>query len=206
MASGGLSRNHPVQLWYSGGAQLAGMSVIIFGNVSAAAYSRGFYTRLNWPGSAEPVYEIFVSFRDASSVCSSATSAAPIGDRVVVPQAKWNVPLTASAAAAARYTKGACIDHMGTHWAYDFATAPAMSWRAAQMLPLVAMYHPVTAQITAVFFSSYVRQQTLFPPATNGWDVIAITNSLMCRNFCKCVSAGVIGFWRSVWGRATASD
>lgn len=178
---GGDSKTDPITLYYTSVGQLSSLSVRIYGAVSQVAVSKGFIQPISGGGGM-----VTLRFRDTDPCAMYNSSPMPIGDAVRI--ASLTIPNTASAAANASFTRGACISGMGRHYPRDMVTAPKMSWLAQNLFPLVPMYDATTGNLNAVFVASPTRQQSLFPPNDDSWDVIPITNGLMCKNFCdsKC--------------------
>jgi len=83
-----------------------------------------------------------------------------------------------------QYTRGAYVSGMGRHWIKSMQHAPNFVYDAFDFFPVVQMFDPTTRNLTAVFFMATSRQQSLLPPATNGWDIIALPDALMCRCVC----------------------
>merc|ERR1711916_145017 len=90
------------------------------------------------------------------------------------------ISVTFRDAAKGNWTKGSCFQGMGHHYFYDLATAPKMSWEAANLLPVVTMFHE--GEFQAIFFSSPVVQQSLW--GAHEWEPIPLPNVLYCKNTC----------------------
>eukprot|EP00161_Ancyromonas_sigmoides_P023071 TRINITY_DN715_c0_g1_i5.p3 TRINITY_DN715_c0_g1~~TRINITY_DN715_c0_g1_i5.p3 ORF type:complete len:154 (+),score=33.00 TRINITY_DN715_c0_g1_i5:664-1125(+) len=105
-----------------------------------------------------------------------------IGDRIIVNplQANFSIPMTEAGAQAGGWTQGACIAQMGTHWGFDLATSPKLSYEFGNLVPVVAMYHE--GKINAVFTVSTDVQQSLL--SSNGWDKVPLPELLFNLNFC----------------------
>lgn len=177
----GGGESNPLVLYYTSYGQISGLSVAIYGNVSSLAVKRGFIQ-----ANADRTHSVSLRFRSAEPCSVYTNDPAPVGDGVAI--GGVSMPLTSAAASASGFTSGACIGGMGRHYALDMASSPKMSWVGANLFPLVAMYDTTTQKLTAVFIASITRQQSIFPPDDDDWDVIPITNGLMCKNFCdpKC--------------------
>lgn len=165
---------------------MSGISVDIFGASPPAPYAR-YVTVVS-----SNQYRLELAFRDCArtgTCCSSSLKyVEPIGTGVLLAPSSttpFTIPLNENNAKASNFTRGACIQHMGRHWEYDVSSAPVMSWDAYNLLPVVPMYDVNKGTITAVFFAALQRQQTALPPSDNQWDIIPITNDLMCKNFCS---------------------
>ena len=90
---------------------------------------------------------------------------------------------------------------MGWHWFKDL-TAPngTLSWQATALMPVVPMYDPVQGNINAIFFASAKVQQDGWPMyASNNWEPVKLSDSLMCGNLCDsdCTFAGT-DYWSTM--------
>lgn len=71
-----------------------------------------------------------------------------MGDRLILnaDTIAMILPVTEKTATTQKWTKGSCIQGMGTHWAYDVSTAPKMSWQDSNLLPvgmhLLGVFYP----------------------------------------------------------------
>lgn len=122
---------------------------------------------------------ITVWFRAPSaSVCDGSVFAEPIGNTLVVaaPGGAVKLPTTITQALQMGYTSGAFIGGMGRHFARNLVGGGTFAYDALNFFPIVSMFDTVTGNATAVFFMSITRQQSLFPPSTNMWDIIALPN------------------------------
>ena len=116
----------------------------------------------------------------------------PLGDRVVINQdtIKRSIPLTAKEAEEEKWTVGSCMDSMGLHHFYDLQTAPEMSYKEENLMPLVAMYNPPdeTGVLNAFFFATPVAQPgSSYKYLLNGnadWESPALNENNMCQNWC----------------------
>jgi hypothetical protein len=66
---------------------------------------------------------------------------------------------------------------MGTHWSYDLASAPTMSWKSANLLPVVTMYNEQAGGVLSAFFFTTPNLQYAEP--FGPWEG-PIPKSLMC--------------------------
>jgi len=186
-SSSGADEHHPTILYFTPFGQISAIGVRIMGNVKQNLIDRGFFLS----GGSDEAF-ISVSFRSMNDSCSAVQLGTPLGDRLVINGGengiKYELPLTASEAEAAGWVKGACFAGMGTHYFLDLANAGSMSWKAANMVPIVTMYDMesdgATGAINAFFFASSDVQQSIFPPNRNEWDRIPLHNYLMCKNWC----------------------
>jgi len=175
--SNGPSKSAPITLFFTKAGQLSGVGMTLYGEPPADLV--GPY----WQQVDDGEYFLSVSFRNDSIMCSGDTDAdLPLGDRLVINAngIAANIPVLESEALDGDWTKGACFYSMGYHYFYDLATAPNMSWSAANLLPIVPMYS--NGVINAFFFASPVVQQSLLN--SNMWDPIALLDVLMCKNWC----------------------
>jgi hypothetical protein len=178
-SSGGATVDMPMTLFFTDAGQLSGMGVNYYGEPPSNLVQQGF-----WEPLADGVYFMSIAFRDASTVCSYYyNQGLPLGDRLIVnanSSSPYPLPVTVDDAEAANWAPGSCFHTMGTHYFYDLATAPQMSWEAANLLPVVLMMN--NGSINAVFFASSTIQQGL--TSTHFWDLIPLPDILMCKNWC----------------------
>jgi len=173
----GPTTSAPVTLFFTAGEQLAGIGMTMYG--SPPENQIGTY----WQEVAEGQYFISVTFRNSSIMCSGdVDDELPLGDQLVInaDSLAYEIPVLESDAVEANFTKGSCFYGMGFHYSYDLATAPIMSWSAANLMPIVPMYY--NGAINAFFFATPVVQQGLLN--NNMWDPVAFIDSLMCKNWC----------------------
>lgn len=187
----------PLTYYYTASGYLAGVGVDLFHTTIASSAPIARF----WQPVASQQYRLIVSFRAPSAMCNpSFSSSETLGDRVVINQhlqGGYPLPVVEKEAVLANFTAGGCINQMGTHYAYDLTSAPAMSWVADNMLPIVLMFNG--GSINAVFFASSDVQQTLGNP--HHWDGISLTNALMCLNWCDadCHWVGTSGWSTMHW-------
>jgi len=181
----GVLETNPISLFFTPAGQLAGIGVTLYGNVFQNLVNLGYLQPLGMLQGYQ-AYFLSITFRNASTVCSSEISSSVIGDTLIVNANSISVqlPLTEQEAVSALWTPGSCFSTMGYHYFYDLATAPNMSWVGANLLPVVMMYNQ--GSFNAFFFASGIEQQSLFN--TNQWDPIPLPDLLMCKNWCdsKC--------------------
>jgi len=171
----------PLTLYFTQQGQLAGIGVTVFGDVLSNLINQDYWQptgKLN----GYLTYYLSVSFRQSADMCSDKTSPEPIGDSLIINANNLSVslPLTEEEASNNNWTRGSCFYSMGHHYFYDLATAPSMSWKAANLLPIVLMYSNGT--INAFFFASATVQQGIF--GANQWDPLPLIDYLMCKNWC----------------------
>jgi len=185
---GGVSTGYPISLYFTPAGQVASIGMNVYGEPKAPPNS---YVLIR---DSPKTYLVTVSFRNSSATCSGQPfPTLPLGDQLVINQARPNIaqalPITTSQALVGNWTKGACFDGMGTHYFYDVTSGgkPIMSWKAANLLPIIPMYYQ--GKINAFFFASSAVQQGLL--SANMWDKIPLPNLLMCKNWCdpKCTFA-----------------
>jgi len=170
--------SYPVTLFFTAGGQISGVGVNVYGDMPESLVDQRYFeivdTRVNF---------ISVTFRNSSIMCSGAIdNQLPLGDSLIINAGKLNefLPLYESDAIAQGWTRGACFYSMGHHYFFDLATAPRMSWYAANLEPVIVMYN--NGVINSFFFASWVIQQGLLSP--NWWEPVALPNLLMCKNWC----------------------
>jgi len=175
VAKEGYSVGNPIVMYYTAAGQLAGVGIIHFGAPLSSHLK--FWTPLN--GSSD--YILNVHFRPSLVVCSKTPQKELIGTQFVINQdsLKLSVPLTDKDAATAHWTVGNCLPGMGTHWAYDLVTAPTLSWKAEQTVPLLPMYFNGTISAFLVDTATF---QDIEPIGV--WEGPFIS-SLFCKNLCK---------------------
>ena len=190
------TKKRPVSLYYTATGAIAGVGIRVYGSLPSNLISRGF-----WVKQSDGAYLLTVSFRPTSAMCGTTTSPGTIGNQLMVNQGTLNVPipLTDSAAQAGGFTKGGCIDKMGTHWALDLESAPKMTWEVANLMPVIPMYND--GVVSAFFIASDDTQQSLLPPSNRFWDIVVIPRSLMCLNWCddSCSWKGTLAFSTMHW-------
>jgi len=189
------SKHYPITLYYTSTGFLAGIGADAFGDQADNLVQDGYWKVVS---SSNSQYRASVSFRDAMYMCNNQNSSYILGDRLILnaDTIAMELPTTDNDATDQKWTKGSCIQGMGTHWSYDIATAPQMSWKDYNLLPVVTMY--VNGAISAIFFNSPVRQQSLIPPNNNMWDIIPIPSILMCENWCDSECGWSTYFWSTM--------
>jgi len=184
------ARATPMTIYFTSGGQISGIGTDVYDKVEARLLTEQYYTEVSTKR-----WHIAVAFRPPEQMCSGQTYPAKVGDRVVVSPkgAKRVIPWEESGAKAEGYHRGSCFDGMGWHYFLDLETAPTMSWRSANLMPIVPMYN-LDGQFHAFFFASSKKQQGLINP--RGWEPIFLITPLMCKNTCDkdCVFKGAYGF------------
>jgi len=183
------SEGSPIIIYYTSGGQIAG--------VALEHYSDPIKTLEKfWIPQSDGNFRLSVSFRPTAGLCDGTTFDETIGTQVVINQGTQNiqVPLTSTDAAAAEYTNGSCIGGMGRHWAYDLSSAPVMSWKSANLQPIVAMYNEESGDLSAFFFTTPIIQTTFpFGP----WEG-PLTYFLMCENWCDSSCTWDVNWWSTL--------
>lgn len=186
----GATKDSSVTVYYTQGGAFAGFQNTVWGEYPSSLIGAWWV-----PTGADGQYTLTVSTRDLSTVCTSASHAYGIGDRVLL-NGHFDVPLNASEAARTGWVRGDCIPGMGVHWSKDLTRNGSMSWEAANLLPIMPMYDPNPGsggKINAVLFASLDLQRV---EVFGDWEGPFI-NSLMCLNWCKntgCTFAGTHGW------------
>jgi len=187
--------SYPVTLYYTAGGYLAGIGTDAFGNVEPNLISRKYWQVVD---AQAKQYRAKVTFRQPGDLCVRKVVYPLLGDRLILnaDTIAMNLPVTDMEATSQKWTKGSCIQGMGTHWAYDVTSAPSMSWEDSNLLPVVTMYY--RGQISAMFFNVPFRQQSILPPDNNMWDVVPIPSFLMCKNWCDSSCDWNTVFWATM--------
>jgi hypothetical protein len=195
---------HPVILYFSAAGQISGIAAAIDENKDPdpdkiwlrTMQSRGYVSEEMLPGN---LYTITVGLRESSSLCDARTTFSEVlGTTVLLnpmsAKASLRIPLSRQEADSLGYRRGSCFNGMGFHHFLDWkAQNGSMTWKAANLVPVVPMFNPVNGSINAIFFASAIVQQTVFPPSSNDWEPVPLPNALMCGNFCdkdECTFAG----------------
>lgn len=174
-----ITKKQPLVLYTTSFGQPSGVGVQIYGSLPKQQQQ---WARIENHG----VSLITVAFRKGDIICSGSKSDSELGETLIVnpdgPASK-ELPLAESAAEDEGWHRGSCFDGMGWHYFLDTQEGNnRMSWEAENLFPVVAMYHE--GKVNAIFFASWVVQQTLFPPNANQWEPIPLANPLMCKNLC----------------------
>ena len=188
------SEREPVMLYFTASGHISGVGTLVFGSVESSLLKSGYFVQ-----TGSSTFKISVAFRNASIMCIPDVPpvTGSIGDRLVVNPSgiAHSIPVTRDTAIAGKFHRGSCFSGMGTHYFYDLESAPKMSWKSENLLPVVPMYNEAGI-INAIFFASSTRQQTLFPPSANDWEPVPLPNAAMCKNWCDsdCTFSGT-----SIW-------
>jgi hypothetical protein len=177
----GPSKVGPELLWFTAGNQLAAFGVRVWGTQPSS------YIGKYWTANNDGTFDMSVVLRrNTSAICDpNFTYQEPIGDSVTM--GGISVPVTETAAGWAGWTRGACVNSMGTHWSLDISTRNGtMSWDVDNFYPLVAMYNVKTKALTGVFIA--VPDLELLYPL--GVFEGPFPNSLLCVNWCKNTGCG----------------
>jgi len=187
--STGPTKGYPVTLYYTGAGQLAGLGVEHFG-APVSGLETFFQPTENG------TYRITLSFRSGGDLCGTQKYGESIGNQIVVDQGSLDlsIPLNETTAAAAKWTKGACLAEMGTHWSYDLKSAPTMSWKSANLLPVVTMYNEQAGGgISSVFITTPNLQYT---EPLGPWEG-PLPSMFMCDNWCSDDCSWDVSFWNT---------
>jgi len=176
-SDGAPSLGNPIIMYYTAAGQVAGVGIVHYGEAPLAS-QKDFWRPMN---SSAKNFIMNIHFRAPSVLCSSTPQRELIGNQVVINQdsINFNVPLTDVEAVNAKWAQGNCISGMGTHWAYDWISAPTLSYRAEQTVPLMPMYYNGTITAFLVDTASF---QDVEPVSI--WEGPFIS-SLFCKNLCK---------------------
>jgi charged multivesicular body protein 7 len=171
----------PITLFFTAQGQMAGIGVTCYGDILQGLIDLGYW-QYTGKSNGYDSYFLSVSFRQSDDMCSSSPSTLPLGDSLIVNANNISVslPLTEDDAINQLWDRGSCFYSMGHHYFYDLVGHPNMTWVAANLLPVVLMFHNGT--INAIFFASATVQQGLL--SANEWDPIPLINYLMCKNWC----------------------
>jgi len=191
-------RENPLAAYFTPAGQIAGLKLTIWGSSGSFKTDKfkgpaalgnmvkqGYYIPVK--GEAH-TWEISVSFRSPSEVCSTDESKMPIGNQVVINQhtIKKSIPMTSAEAAKVGFGAGSCMKQMGQHWFYDLQSGGSkMTWNPGNLLPIVPMYAEGSNRINAFFFTTPACQYD----SGHNWDNVPVICSLnagmMCNNFCQ---------------------
>jgi len=185
------TKRYPVTLYYTGAGQIAGLAMDHFGPPLGGLEK--FYRPIG-----NETYRISLSFRAGGDLCSSTKKySEPLGDQIVINQGTLDlsIPLNETAATSAKWSKGACIPEMGTHWSYDLTSAPVMSWKSANLLPVVTMYNEQAGGGISSVFVTTPNLQSSEPIGV--WE-FPIPSELMCYNWCSDSCTWDVYFWNTL--------
>eukprot|EP01111_Echinosteliopsis_oligospora_P000654 TRINITY_DN1073_c0_g1_i1.p1 TRINITY_DN1073_c0_g1~~TRINITY_DN1073_c0_g1_i1.p1 ORF type:complete len:281 (-),score=76.22 TRINITY_DN1073_c0_g1_i1:58-900(-) len=175
-AKGGPATSNPLILYYTEGNQLAGIGIVHMGAPlsSQSQWWQSFDSSSNQ-------YIMNVHFRNTSEICTGFVSDAAVGDTIIINQdtIAYKVPITEEEAINNLWTPGNCISGMGTHYAFDLETAPVMSYKAEQTIPLYPMYMNGTVSAMLVDTATF---QAIEPIGI--WEGPFIP-AVWCKNLCK---------------------
>lgn len=187
------AKNTPI-LYFTAGGQLAGFGERVFGQPPQALIDAGF-----WRYVSDEVYDIIISTRDTSLMCSGDTDPYNpyLGDRLMINQ-QFEIPLTMSDAENAGWVMGNCITKMGIHHAYDLNAPGSQTWNVSSLVPVLPMYNADTQAVSAVLFWMPDLQDI---EPLGEWEGPFIP-SLFCKNWCSdsgCNFDGVTVFTTNHW-------
>jgi len=206
----GVSKGAPLVVYFQQSTGLlSGFSLRRWDSSDPSLSSDGYWEtpKANNSCSGNSCSEITVVFRDPTKLCNGSVSdealasadeasLTSIGDRVVVGSGSraLSVPLYSTAARAAGWLEGNCINHMGVHhsfiWGRNGTTGP---WKAGKMLPVQPMYDATGGHINAILVQNPHPSTHITP--VGDWEGPFI-NALFCKNWC---STSKCGFDAKVW-------
>jgi len=188
------STSYPVIAYYTAAGQMAGVGVRVFADDLPATLVGTWYK----PADDGNGYEVSVTFRDPAIVCDASQSAPEtVGDRLVINQdtAALTIPVSETDAINAGFTAGGCIGGMGTHYSYDLATSPALSYNMSTLVPVTPMFY--NGAISAFLISSPSVQEII--PVIGAWEG-PFLNAVWCYNWCDSSCSSNFGdSGTSVW-------
>jgi len=177
--NGGPTEDQPMTLYYTPAGQAAGINVQSYGSVKQPLIDAGYWIQVV----EGKQYEITVTFRNQSVLCSDELQESALGDQLVINQGTLNhqLPIYEEDAVQQQWIIGSCFEGMGHHYFYDLATPGTSSWISANLLPVVMMYDQ--GFINAFFFATTTVQQSI--TSAHDWEPIPLNNLLMCKNWCN---------------------
>merc|ERR1712194_277168 len=201
LPEGGISRDAPLSVYFTPAGQIAGLKMTVYGSgpdfgtsafqgIGALGEMVNQHYYIPVEGGAETSWEISVSFRDPTAMCSTDATAGDIGDRLVINQhtIAVSVPMTAGQADGDNYQPGSCMGGMGQHYFKDLVGGSDMTFVTGNLLPITPMYYPPNdpnGKLNAFLFSSPTCQND----EGGAWDEVplfcGLRFSMMCLNFCN---------------------
>jgi len=169
----GPSNGNPMTLYYDNSNNIAGVGMTVFEDPPEPLMAY-------WLSNGDGTYTMSVTFRN--DTCNGQSQAGSLGDQLVINQGNENavsVPTNAADAANAGWTKGSCINTMGTHWGYDITGT--MTYNSSTLLPLIPMFDYTSDSLSAIMFN-FPHAQRFEPLGI--WEG-PIFGALMCKNFCS---------------------
>jgi len=186
--SNGPTKSDSAILYFTAGGQLAGFGSRMWGNAPQDLVDKGY-----WMGGVDPnddsAYDLILSTRDSSMICSGATDGNVLGDRMFI-NGMMEIALNMDDAQSQGWVEGNCIPKMGVHHAYDLDYPFSQSWNFNSLVPVMPMYNPQTRALSAVLLASPDAQRI---EPFGDWEGPFI-NMLMCKNWCAntgCTFPGV---------------
>eukprot|EP01102_Stenamoeba_stenopodia_P002576 TRINITY_DN12433_c0_g1_i2.p1 TRINITY_DN12433_c0_g1~~TRINITY_DN12433_c0_g1_i2.p1 ORF type:complete len:298 (-),score=61.26 TRINITY_DN12433_c0_g1_i2:141-995(-) len=168
--------NSPI-LYFTSAGQIAGIGERVWGNPPASLIP-AFWRPVE---DLENAYDITVSFRNSSLMCTDAYDNEHIlGDQLTI-NGNFDIPLTMTSAEQAGWLMGNCIDKMGIHHSYDLNAPGSSTWNVSSLVPVMPMYHPDTDEITAVLF---LMPDLQYVEPLGDWEGPFIP-SVFCKNWCS---------------------
>jgi len=172
----GPTKTSPTILSYTASGQLNGFGVRYWGSPSPQLLTAGYWRD---SGAGDSSYDILLTTRDPSVVCSGVTALELIGNQLNM----WNIQsiaLNMSAAEAEGWVMGNCIPKMGIHHAYDLNAPGNQTWNWQSLVPVLPMYDAVNQNLNAVLINTPQAQWVEPLGEYEG----PFPNMLMCKNWC----------------------
>jgi len=166
-----------VLLYFTAAGQIAGFGTRLFGQPPQNLIDSGYWRPAS-DGSGN--YDVSIITRDPSLMCSGATGAETLGDRLVISNSQQQIPLDMADAETAGWAQGNCIPKMGIHHAYDLAMPGNNTWNSNTLVPVLPMFNSQTGAISAVLFTAPILQH-VEPFGDYEGPFPAF---LMCKNWC----------------------
>jgi len=188
--SGGPTEFSPGFLYFTSAGQISGFGARIWSEyVPQNLVPRFWKPVAGVPGA----YDLSISFRKASTMCSGSTNKEVLGDQVSINN-DYLIPENSDIATAAGWVMGDCISQMGIHYSFDLnAQHGKMTWNSSSLLPIMPMYGVNDKQIKAVLIATPTYQYTFPLGEFEG----PFTNGLFCFNWCP--NTGCTFSGTSVW-------
>jgi len=153
-SSSGPSSFSPTILYYTPKGQISAFGVRVWGDMSDTLIGAGLVVPAE-----SGAYDIFLTTRNPSSICSSQTYQEVLGDQVHV-GGVFPVPLSESVAQSDGWVMGNCIGRMGIHYSFDLASPGNQTWNASSQVPVLPMYDAKRHTINAILINVWNWQKT----------------------------------------------
>jgi len=145
----GPQESYPLTLYFSTSGDVTGIAVTVYGGVEKKLLDLGYFVP---DGDG---HRITVTFSRVDSSCGTQIPRGSLGDTLIINAhtiAK-SLPVRESDAIAQKWHIGSCFETMGHHYFYDLESAPNMSWKSENLLPVVLMFDK--GLINAFFFCGF---------------------------------------------------